>query len=167
MLREHGGMSRPSTAKLVQDSVNGRRKVACTTRAGPCGSKKGNGKGRRIDLGAVVHFVRVRLWLPLLQKVGTIVGGHQVGGGRWVDVCRDCWEACTAMATVSWKHDFVSGHEQRASLQHHLTVGPRHLGLGWCKTLWTHVWIDHMFAYLCRWDTLAWFNSFVFKGSHV
>ena len=62
----------------------------------------------------MVCFVRVRLWLPLLQKVGTIIGGHQVGGRPWVDVCRDWWEAFTAMANVAWKRNFVSGHEQRA-----------------------------------------------------
>ena len=71
----------------------------------------------RIKSGAAVHFVRVRLWLPLLQKVGTIIGGHQVGGRPWLDVCRDWWEAFTAMANVAWKREFVNGHEQRALLQ--------------------------------------------------
>ena len=124
VLREHGGMLRPSAAKLVQDSVNGARKVARTARPGCRGSKKANNKGQiRIELGAAVHFVRVRLWHPLLQKVGTIMGGHQVGGRPWVDVCRDWWEAFTAMANVAWKRDFVSGHEQRALLQQQMTMG--------------------------------------------
>ena len=29
------------------------------------------------------------------------------------------------------------------------------------------MWIDHMFAYLCRWGTLARFNSFALEGSNV
>ena len=102
VLREHGGMSRPLAAKLARDSVNGARKVARTARPGRWGYEKANKKGQiHIELGAAVHFVRVRLWLPLLQKVGTIIGGHQVGGRPWVDVCRDWWEAFTAMANVA------------------------------------------------------------------
>ena len=90
VLREHGGMSVPSTAKFVQDSVNGARKAARSARPGRRGSKKANRKGQiGIKLGAAVHFVRVRLWVPLLQKVGGIIGGHQVVGRPWVDVCRD------------------------------------------------------------------------------
>ena len=92
MLRKHGGMSRPLAAKLVQDSVNVARKVAITARPGRWGSEKANGNGQiRIKLGATLHFVRVRLWLPLLQKVGTIVRGHQMGGRTWVDVCGVWW----------------------------------------------------------------------------
>ena len=90
VLRENVSTSPPSTAKLVQDSVNGVRKVARTARPGRWGCEKANKKRQiRIELGAAVHFVRVRLWLPLLQKVGSIVEGHQVGaalGGcmRWL-----------------------------------------------------------------------------------
>ena len=165
VLREHGGMSRPSAAKIMQDSVNGARKVARTARPGRWGSEKANNKGQiRIELGAAVHFVKVRLWL---QKVGTIIGGHHVGGRPGVGVCRDWWEAFTAMANVAWKRDFVSGHEQRALLQQQLTMAARHLAVGWSKTLCKHMWMDHMFAYLCRCGTLARFNCFALEGSHV
>ena len=71
------------------------------------------------------------------------------------------------MANVAWTRAPFSGHEQRAQLQQHLTMGVRHLALGWSKTLWTHLWIDHMFAYLCKWGTLARFNCFALEGSHV
>ena len=70
----------PAAAKLVQDSVNWARKVAHTARLGQWGCEKANGKGQiRIELGAAVHFVSVRLWLPLLQKMVTIIEGHQWG----------------------------------------------------------------------------------------
>ena len=39
------------------------------------------------------------------------------------------------MANVEWKHDPVSGHEQRALWQQKLTMGARHLALAWSKTL--------------------------------
>ena len=39
-------------------------------------------------------------------------------------------------------------------------MGARHLALGWSKTLWAHMSIDQMFAYLCRRGTLARFNCF-------
>ena len=168
VLREHGGTLQPSAAKLVQDSVNGARKIARTARPGRWGSEKANKKGQvRIEWGAAVHFVTVRLFLPLLQKVGTMIGGHQVRGRPWVDICRDWWEAFTAMANVAWKRNFVSGHEQWVLLQQRLTMWARHLALGWSKSLWTHMWINHMFAYLCRWGTLARFNCFALEGSRV
>ena len=137
-------------------------------RPGRWGSEKANKKGEiRIELGAAVHFVRVRLWLPLLHKVGTIIEGHNVGGRPWVDVCRDWWGAFTAMAKVAWNRDFVSGHEQRALCKQQLTMGARHRDLGWSKFLWRHMWIGHMFAYLCRWGTLARFSCFALEGSHT
>ena len=168
VLREHGGMFPPLAVKLVQDSINGARMVVRTARPARWGSEKANKKRpKRINFGATVLFLRVRLWLPLLQKVETIIGGHQVGGPPWVDVCRDQLQAFTSMANVAWNRDFVSGHEQRAPLQQHFTVGARRLALWWTKTLWTHMWMDHMFAYLCRWGNLARFNCFALEGSHV
>ena len=35
------------------------------------------------------------------------------------------------MSHVVWKHDFLSGPEYRALLQKQLTMGSRHLDLGW------------------------------------
>ena len=46
-------------------------------------------------------------------------------------------------------------------------MGARHRALGWRRTLWTHMWIDHMFAYLSGWGTLARFNCFALEGRHV
>ena len=54
------------------------------------------------------------------------------------------------MAEVARKDDFLSGTKQRALLQRQLTMGARHLDLGWRKTLWTHMWFDHMYAYVAR-----------------
>ena len=59
------------------------------------------------------------------------------------------------MAEVAWKDDFLSGAEQRALLQRQLTMGARHLDLGLEKTLWTHMCVDHMYAYVARWGTIA------------
>ena len=106
----HGGVSRKSAATMVQRFLNGARKVARTVRPGKWGADKANGKGQvRIELGAAVHFVKARLWGPLLQLVGPVIGNHQVGGRPWVDACTVWWEAYAAMAEVAWKDDPLSG----------------------------------------------------------
>ena len=40
-----------------------------------------------------------------------------------------------------------------------MIMGARHLDLGWGKTLWTHMWIDHMYAYVAQWGTIARFSK--------
>ena len=133
---------------------------------GKWGADKANAKGQvRIELAA--HFVKARLWGPLLQLVAPVIRNHQVGAMPWVDVCTEWWEAFAAMAEVSWKEDFLSGAEQRALLQRQLTMGARHLDLGRGKTLWMHMWIDHMYAYVARWGTIAKCSCFALEGSHV
>ena len=52
-------------------------------------------------------------------------------------------------------------------LQRQLTMGVKHLDLGWGKTLWTHMWIDHTYAYVARWGTIAKYTCFAFEGSRV
>ena len=98
----HGGVSRKSAATMVQRVLNGARKVARTLRHGNSGADKANAKGQvRIELGAAAHFVKARLWGPLLQLVAPVIGNHQVGGRPWVDVCTEWWEAFAAMAEVA------------------------------------------------------------------
>ena len=65
-------------------------------------------------------------------------------------MCTEWWGAFAAMAEVARKDVFLSGAEQRALLQRQLTMGARHLDLGWGNTLWTHMWVDHMYAYVAR-----------------
>ena len=70
VLVSHGGVSRKSAATMVQGVLNGARKVARTVRLGKWGADKANAKGQvRIGLGAAAHFVKARLWGPLLQLV--------------------------------------------------------------------------------------------------
>ena len=71
------------------------------------------------------------------------------------------------MPEVALKEDFVSGVDQRALLQRQLTMGSRQLDLGWGKTLWTQMWIDHMCVYVARSGTIVMFSCFALEGSHV
>ena len=110
VLITHGGASKSAAARMVQGVVTGARKVARTLRPGKWGADKANAKGQvRIELGASAHFVKAKLWGPLLQLVAPMIGGHQVGGRPWVDVCREWWEAFAAMSHVARKDDFLSG----------------------------------------------------------
>ena len=38
------------------------------------------------------------------------------------------------------------------------TTGAKHITLGWIKTRWTDMWIDHTYAYVAKWGTLGRFN---------
>ena len=168
VLVTHGGVSRKSAATMVQGVLNGARKVARKVQPRKWGADKANAKGQvRIELGAAAHFVKARLWGPLLQLVAVVIENQQVGGRPWVDECTEWWEALAAMAEVAWKDDFLSGAEQRALLQRQVTMGARHLNLGWGKTLWTHMWIDHMYAYVARCGTIAKFSCFALEVGHV
>ena len=153
---------------MVQGVVIGARKVVRTLRPGGCGAEKANAKEQvRIELGAVAHFVKAKLWGPLLPLVAPMIGGHQVGGRPWADVCRELWETSAAKSNVVCKDDFLSGPQQRALLQQPLTMGARHLALAWGKTLWTHMWIHHMHVHVAQWGTMASFSCFALEGSHV
>ena len=90
VLVTHAGVSMKSAATMVQGVVDGARKVARTVRPRKWGADKANAKGQvRMELGAVAHFVKARLWGPLLQLVAPVIGNHQVGGRPWVDVCTE------------------------------------------------------------------------------
>ena len=62
-------------------------------RHGRWGAQKASSKGHvRLALGAALHFVRARLWVPLLQTVGGKLAGHREGELEWVAVCHEWWE---------------------------------------------------------------------------
>ena len=135
VLMAQGGMSRANTARLVQRVVNGAREAARTV---GWGAEKANAKGHvRPELGAALHFVRARLWVPLLQTVGGEIGGHRVGEMEWVAVCHEWWEAFASMCKAAWNEDFLSGQEQMRLFRDQRTMGVKHVTLGWSKTLWT------------------------------
>ena len=71
VLMIQGGMSRGNAARLVQRVVNWAREAGRNMQPGRQGAEKANGKGHvHLELGAALHFVRARLWVPLLQTVG-------------------------------------------------------------------------------------------------
>ena len=88
VLVTHGGASKRASVRMVQGAVNGARRVARTVQHGKWGAEKTNAKGQvRMELGAGAHFVKAKLWGPLLPLVAPMIVG-QVGGRPWVDVCR-------------------------------------------------------------------------------
>ena len=62
-----------------------------------------------LELGAAVHFLSARLWVPLLQTVEGKISGHLVGGMQRVAVCHDWWEAFACMCKAAWEEDFLKG----------------------------------------------------------
>ena len=61
----------------------------------------------------------------------------------------------------------MSGQEQLRVFRNQWTMAAKHIALGWSKTLWTHMRIDHMYAYVATWGTLGRFNGSHLEGSHV
>ena len=71
------------------------------------------------------------------------------------------------MCKAARKADSLSGQEQLRVFGDQHTMGIKHVTLGWSKTLWTHMWIEHMYAYVANWGTLARFSCFSLEGSHI
>ena len=85
-------------------------------------------------------------------------------GIEWIVVCHDWWEAFAPMCKAAWQEGVLSGHEQLRASRNHQTMGAKHIALGWSKTLRTHMWIDHMYAYVAKWGTLVRFSCFGLEG---
>ena len=119
-------MSKGNTARIVRRVVNGAWKAARTVRRAGWGAKKENAKGHvRLESGGALHFVRARLWFPLLQAMGNKIGGHGVRGMELVVVCHEGWVAFASLGKAAWKEDFPSGWQQLWLLApaHHAACG--------------------------------------------
>ena len=71
------------------------------------------------------------------------------------------------MCKEEWKKDFLSWHEQLPFFRDQRTMGVRHSTLRWSKDLWTHRWIDPMYAYVAKWGTLGRLSCPSLHESHV
>ena len=88
------------------------------------------------------------------------IGGHRVGGMEWVPVRHEWRQAFTSMSKAAWREDIPSGQEHLRLFEDERTMGVKHITHGWSKTLWTHMWIHHMYAYVAKWGTFARFSCF-------
>ena len=71
------------------------------------------------------------------------------------------------MCRATWQVGFLRGQEQLLVFQHQRTMGAKHIAVPWSRTLWTHMWIDHMNAYVAKWGTLRRFSFFSLEGTLV
>ena len=90
--KDHDGMSKTSASNLVQGVLNGARGMARTVRRGNWGAKKDNAKRQvHVEFRVDTHFVKAKLWGPLLQQVATGTSHGCAGsGGRHVVPCPMC-----------------------------------------------------------------------------
>ena len=63
------------------------------------------------------------------------------------------------------RHGTRGGREQLRVFRNQRTMRATRIGLGWSKTLWEHMWIDQMYAYVAKWGTLGRFSSFTLEGA--
>ena len=68
------------------------------------------------------------------------------------------------MCKAAWKEDSLNGQEKEPLFRHMRTMGVKHVTLGWSKTLWTRMWIEHMYAYVVKRGTLARCTCFSLEG---
>ena len=61
----------------------------------------------------------------------------------------------------------MSGKEQLRVLRNRKIMRAKYIAVWWRRILWTHMWIDHMFAYVANWGILGRFSCFSLEGSHV
>ena len=122
------------------------------------GEKQPGAGGVRMEIGAGVYFMKHRHWEGLLGKV-QLGEDHQ----GWV---RKWFEAFDTTCQAAWKGSFHSS-DQVAHVKVALeSMGAMHSKLGWAFTLWVHLWVDHLWAYLQEHRILSTFSCFRMEGSH-
>ena len=74
----------------------------------------------------------------------------QVGGEgfEWAAVCHDWWEGFAEMSKAAWQEGFQRMWQHLRLVCNMRTMKAKHIALGWSKTLWAHMWNDHMYPYV-------------------
>ena len=163
------GVARATAAKGVQAILDRSRLAARTATKNSLAGCAANEKGKvRVEAAAAVHFVKNGRYAVLLdwaREYGRLAGVN-CGGGLWLTVCGDWWTAFARSGDFAWRSAHFSGAELRELRQVLETLGRAHRQLGFSVTLWTHLWVDHMYVYAVRWRVLGRFACWAMEGSH-
>ena len=69
------------------------------------------------------------------------------------------------MCVAAWRSSFFDGAALRALFESSRRMAESHLRIGFAQLLWSHLWIDHMYALAKLWRNLARFSCFDLEGS--
>jgi hypothetical protein len=110
--------------------------------------------GLRIETGAALHLMRKKArWAPLIRDI------------RLKDL--DTWfQGFATTCDLVWKKEPFVPEDLDIMLKALKGMGRVHVSLGFKVVLWSHWWIDHMYAYACTWNILSVFSCFRMEGSH-
>ena len=131
---------------------------------------QGNRKGAlRLEATAALHFMRFGTFHKVVTMCVQLLGedaGGACEGVPWKERCTKWWEAFAIGCKYAWQSEFLSGQQLADLRTACLTMGQHHNALRFGKVLWSHLWIDHMYAYAKCWRILSKFACFVVEGSH-
>ena len=98
----------------------------------------------------------------LLQHV-VDMGGVQVS---WMDAFRQWGKSLFATSDVVWKSGPLQLPDMRILRAELKKMGEAHKACEINLTLWSHLWIDHLLGWACRWGHIAIFAAFKGEGRH-
>ena len=166
------GAAKAPLARKVQAVLDVARLLSkCVSRASS-NAKEANKKGAvRFEATATVHFMQSGLWGALVAVLEAEPGmrGHTIdvdGGMLWGDACRAWWSSFAATCSLVWQTRFLDGAQLQELWESCTTMARLHKALGFSIVLWSHLWIDHLYAFARKWRTVARFACFVVEGSH-
>ena len=165
--------SKPSVAKVIQGILDEDRVISGTMTKGCVIAQRvqGNPKGvLRLEASAAVHFMRAGRFSLVVTACEGLLGPEDATkpceGVPWNDRCTQWWEAFALWCKYAWQSDFLTGAHLSNLREACVTMGRNHNALRFPKLLWSHLWIDHIYAYARRWRTLSKFSCFIVEGSH-
>lgn len=164
------GAPKAPVARVVQGILDVARLLSkCVSRASS-NAEEANKKGAvRFEASAAVHFMQSGLWGALIAALEGQPGmrEHTVAGGvLWGDACREWWEAFAKTCLLVWQTRFLDGLQLKELFDCCTTMAHWHKALGFSVLLWSHLWVDHLYAFAREWRTLSRFACFVVEGSH-
>jgi hypothetical protein len=166
------GAAKAPLARKVQAVLDVARLLSkCVSRASS-NAEEANKKGSvRFEASATVHFMQSGLWGALVAVLEDERGmrDHTInidGGMPWGDACRAWWQAFASTCSLVWQTRFLDGAQLQELWDSCTTMARLHKALGFSIVLWSHLWVDHLYAFARKWRTLARFACFVVEGSH-
>ena len=142
---------------------------AKTVTKGRYNNDKANTKGKvRLECAAAVQFMRTGRWEALLaiclEEGG--MNNKRVGSRLWGGVCREWWDNFAKMCVYAWQTGWMSGGNVGRLHECSIRMVRADLVLQWSNVLWSHLWIDHMYFFACKWGILSKLSYFAMEGSH-
>ena len=122
----------------------------------------------QLECTSAVHLMRNKGWETLIDQCvhnGWMDGGR-VAGQLWVDVCRKRWTSFSAIVVYAWQTRWFTWGGLKRLRDYNIAIVKAHILLQWGKSLWSHLWIDHMYFFARQGRPFCKLACFAMEGSH-